>query len=118
MGDQKKAADKLYDIRRTILVVDDEEVNRELLKKYLRDDYELLFACNGLEALRICHENAGRIALIMLDLVMPVMDGYEFMEVARKEPDISPIPIIVTTVKDMEEDEIHALKLGASDFVT
>ena len=50
MGDQKKAADKLYDIRRTILVVDDEEVNRELLKKYLRDDYELLFACNGLEA--------------------------------------------------------------------
>lgn len=118
MGDQKKAADKLYGIRRTILVVDDEEVNRELLKKYLRDDYELLFACNGLEALKICHENAGRIALIMLDLVMPVMDGYEFMEVAGKEPDISPIPIIVTTVKDMEEDEIHALRLGASDFVT
>lgn len=73
---------------------------------------------NGQEALDVLEANKGNIALILLDVMMPVMDGYTFLDIVKKDSVLSLIPVIVTTQSDSEADEIAALKHGANDFVT
>ena len=102
----------------TILVVDDNFVNRQILCAILDAEYETLEAENGSQALALLREPGRRIALILLDIGMPVMDGYTFMAAVRPDPRLSGIPIIVTTSNDSEEDELRCLAAGASDFVT
>lgn len=77
----------------------------------------MLAAENGQTALDLLREHGGEISLILLDIVMPVMDGYTFLSIIKKDPDYSAIPVIVTTQQDAEADEVSALSYGATDFV-
>lgn len=104
--------------KRTILVVEDNELNREILCEILSDDYKVLQAEDGREGISILKENRELISLVLLDITMPVMDGYGFLDCVREDQSLSMIPIIVTTASDTIGDEIRCLENGASDFVT
>lgn len=104
--------------KKQILVVDDSRLNRKSFASILEHDYEVLEADNGKEALNILKENAETISLIILDLIMPVMDGFMFMEEFRKVEAYKDIPIIVATTSDDMENERRCLKMGVWDFVS
>ena len=101
---------------RQVLVVDDYEINRDALEVILEDDYEVLLAENGKEALEAMRENAETLSLVLLDLMMPVMTGFEVLERVRTDEDLRHIPIIVLTAE--KSAELQALQLGAADFIT
>lgn len=103
--------------RRKILIVEDNQVNRCLLCEILGTEYEILEAGNGEDALQILEQQAEGISLILLDIVMPIMDGYSFLSAMKQNPSYSSIPVIVTTQNDGEDDEVAALSHGATDFV-
>lgn len=104
-------------LRKKILVVEDNMLNRSILCQILAANYEVLEAENGQAALEVLKQYGERISLILLDIVMPVMDGYTFLSIIKADPAYSSIPVIVTTQNDAEEDEVAALSHGASDFV-
>lgn len=103
--------------KKTILVVEDSALNRELLKGILAAEYAVLEAENGEEALSVLNEQGETISLILLDIMMPVMDGYTFLSIVKANPVFSSIPVIVTPQNDSESDEVNALAHGAADFV-
>lgn len=103
--------------QKKILVVEDNELNRQLLCQILNSEYDVLEAENGKEALEVLKQYGEGISLILLDIVMPVMDGYTFLSVMKENKAYSSIPVIVTTQNDAESDELAALSHGASDFV-
>ncbi len=103
--------------KRQILIVEDNEINRAMLAEILSSDYAVLEAENGQEALSVLKCYKEKISLILLDITMPVMDGYTFLSIMKAEPEYASIPVIVTTTSDGEADEVAALSLGASDFV-
>ena len=99
---------------RTVLVVDDENRITSLLKAYLEGQgFSVATAANGREALFVARQEKPD--LIILDLMMPEMDGYEFMRLHRKERET---PIILLTAKVEEDDKVLGLELGADDYVT
>ena len=102
---------------KTLLVVEDNALNREILVDILCSQYHVLEAENGQIALELLAEHKNQIALILLDMHMPVMDGITFLDHLRTDPDLSLIPVIVTTQSDTEADEIASLSHGAADFV-
>ncbi len=102
--------------KNTILVVEDMSINRASLVAILSDKYDIIEAVNGEDALRIMCENPG-IDLILTDIMMPVMDGFEMLECKAKNPVIENIPVIVITTLDNRGDEIKALELGAFDLI-
>ena len=105
-------------MKHQVLIVEDNEINRETLKAVLSDEYSILEAENGQEALDVLNVNKGSVALILLDVMMPVMDGYTFLDIVKKDSVLSLIPVIVTTQSNGEADEIAALEHGANDFVS
>lgn len=104
-------------LKKHILIVEDNELNRAILHDILEDEYDVLEAENGQVALDILKEYKENISLILLDVMMPVMDGYTFLDRLKEEGELSLIPVIVMTQGDSEEDEISALSHGATDFV-
>ncbi len=105
----------LGNIKRTVLVVDDEEINRVILGGILEDHYNVLFAENGEQALEIMEAQGPLISLVLLDLMMPIMDGFEVIELMRVNVILKDIPIIVLTSE--ESAEIESLQKGAADFI-
>ena len=103
--------------KKQILVVEDNEINRAVLCEILSDSYQVLEAVNGQDALDILKQKKEDIALILLDVTMPVMDGYTFLDIAQKAQQLSLIPVIVMTQANSEEEEISALAHGATDFI-
>ncbi|MBQ9015048.1 MAG: EAL domain-containing protein [Firmicutes bacterium] len=103
------------DIRRTILVADDEEINRQILKRNLGRFYDIIEASDGQETLERIRRSKGELSLIMLDLNMPRMTGYEVLEAMQQEEDLQRLPVIVLTSE--KEAEIESLQLGAVDFL-
>ncbi len=103
--------------KRTVLVIEDNEVNRKSLTEILEGQYIVLTAENGKEGLEVLRKNGQYITAIMLDIQMPVMNGYEFLEHVSSDPAFSKIPVIVTTVFGSESEEEKCLALGASDFI-
>lgn len=103
--------------KKTILIVDDEYINVAILGEILRKDYSILSASNGMEALEIVRKNWKDISLILLDIVMPEMDGFQVLEELKKNECWSGIPVIITTSQESDEDEIRGLKNGATDYV-
>lgn len=101
----------------TILVVDDIAFNRELLRSILDEQYCVLEAENGQEALDILEVHSDEIEGIILDLIMPVMDGYTFLERYSAVERWQNIPVLVATADEGAEVENRCLKLGAWDFV-
>lgn len=104
-------------LKKKVLVVEDQIVNRSILCNILADTYEVLEAGNGCEALEILEQHGENISLILLDIVMPVMDGYTFLDIVKSTPAYSAVPVIVTTQQDAESDEVAALSHGAADYV-
>jgi DNA-binding response OmpR family regulator len=99
---------------RTILVVDDSESLRTMVKSYLTEEgFRVVSAANGREALFVARDEKPD--LIVLDLMMPELGGFEFMRVYSKEADT---PIILLTARIEENDKILGLELGADDYVT
>lgn len=101
--------------KRLVLIVDDEAINREILGMQLKEEYEVLFAEDGKEALTVMRERKETLSLVLLDILMPVMDGFEVLKEARADAELSNIPIIVTTSESTAE--VESLKLGAIDFI-
>lgn len=102
----------------TILIVEDKAINRRILNKLLSETYEIKEASNGREALDILEKEEGQISAILLDLIMPVMDGFEFLEYIKENKENFNIPIVVMTQKDDTATEIKALSLGVMDFLS
>ncbi len=107
-------ADRLK-VRRRVLVVDDEEINRRMLKKILDKEYEVLLAEDGDTALKVIRENPGTLSLVLLDLMMPGTDGFGVLSAMRSDPALMAIPVIVLTSK--KSAEVRSLKMGAADFI-
>ena len=103
--------------RKRVLVVEDNELNREILREILAAEYQVLEAVNGRQALEILEEHKSSISLIFLDVMMPVMDGYAFLDHIHADRELSLIPVVVTTQSNNEADEVTALSRGATDFV-
>ncbi|MCF0262035.1 MAG: EAL domain-containing protein [Sphaerochaetaceae bacterium] len=103
--------------KNNVLIIEDNELNRELLSSILEDTYNVIQAENGLQGLDILKQKGNQISLILLDIQMPVMNGYEFLEAIKAEGTYSDIPIIVTTAGDTDQEQIKCLSMGASDFV-
>lgn len=104
-------------MKKQILIVEDNELNRALLCEILSGDYQVLEAENGHQALEILQQCKEDIALILLDVVLPVMDGYAFLDRLKEDRELSFIPVIVMTQENSEADEVSALAHGATDFV-
>lgn len=104
---------------KTILVVEDEEINRKILKRILEaKDFFVMEAKNGQIALDMLLNNHGGISLVLLDLTMPVMNGYELLAEMKKKEILATTPVIVMTGSENDDAEIKSLKSGASDFIT
>lgn len=102
-------------MKKRILVVDDTPNNIRLLHNILRDTYHVSVATNGMDALELIQKEEPD--LILLDIMMPDMDGYEVCTRLKNDPQFSSIPIIFVTAKGEEEDEQKGLDLGAIDYL-
>lgn len=107
---------KLDEVKEKVLVVDDNKINRAILSKILSSEYEILEAENGKAALNEMKEHQDIMA-VLLDLRMPVMDGYGFLHVVRAEMHNDTLPIIAITAMEGDSSEIQALNLGADDYL-
>ncbi|WP_406659574.1 methanogen output domain 1-containing protein [Methanolobus sp. ZRKC3] len=104
------------DQRPTILIVDDEAMNIELLRAYLDETYDVISATSGKKALELIEDDLPDI--ILLDVMMPEMNGYEVCEVLKKNPETQFIPIIMVTALSGRNDWIAGIEAGADEFLT
>ncbi len=103
-------------IRRLVLIVDDEHINRRLLGKMIEQEYDVIYAEDGKEALELIRKRMNTLSLILLDFIMPNMDGFAVLEELRGDPALSRIPVIMLTSE--RTAEVKSLQLGAADFIT
>lgn len=104
-------------MRDKILIVDDVEINRELLSEILSDEYTILMAENGKQAMKVLEERHEEIAVLMLDLVMPEMDGFAVLRELDRRPWSKNIGIIIISSDNTIKTETECFELGVSDFV-
>ncbi len=105
------------DERPTVLVADDERLNRTLLAELLQKDYRVLLARDGADTLERARQDADRIALILLDVSMPGMNGYAVLTALRADERTAGIAVIFITGQSLEADEEFGLRLGAADYI-
>ncbi len=105
------------DQSQTILVVDDAPENLAIITSLLKDIYHVKIATNGKKALQIAFSGEPP-DLILLDIMMPEMDGYEVCRELKSDPQTADIPVIFLTAKSDVEDEIRGFELGAVDYIT
>ena len=103
-------------LKRHVLVVDDELINREILGNLLKADYEVHFAEDGQQALDILRAHDHIYSLVLLDLLMPVMDGFQLLSILKEDDRLRSVPVIVMTSE--KDAEVRSIKMGASDFIT
>lgn len=106
----------MKDRKRLVLIVEDEFVNREMLKVYLQEEYEILCAETAEEALDTIRDHLAVLSLVLLDLRLPDRNGLELLREIKKDIDMSRIPVIVLTSD--KESEVESLNMGANDFIT
>ena len=106
---------EVLQLKRHVLIVEDEAVNRSILSDMLSDAFDLVYATNGIEALEQIRMNKEKLALVMLDLLMPRMSGIEVLKVMQETAGFKDIPVIVLTAD--QSAEVQCLKLGAMDFI-
>ena len=104
--------------KQQILIVDDEEVNRAILHEMFRntEEYELLEAANGQEAI-IQIENSHNLILILLDVVMPIMNGFKVLEYMQEHDLLEKIPVILITSEDALDTDDQAYAYGVADVI-
>ena len=116
-GHSLAALEKLLQKKSQILLVDDSAMNRMILKEILGGDYSILEAENGQECLEKMQAEAGNIALVLLDINMPVMDGFEVLKAMNANHTIEDIPVIMISSDDSDDAIRRSYELGASDYV-
>lgn len=104
-------------MRNKILIVDDVEINRELLFEILKEEYEILMAENGKQALEVVEKLHDEIAVILLDLVMPEMDGFTVLEEINKKPWSKQIAIMIISGDNAIQTEARCFELGVADYI-
>lgn len=102
--------------KQQILIVDDEEVNREILKGLFQSDYDIIEASNGMEATNQI-ENSQNIVLILLDIVMPVMDGFKVLDYLKENNLLEKFPVILITSETVLDSEEQAYAFGVADVI-
>lgn len=120
MHEYSKIAKKLSvknSIYDTILIVDDSDLNRAIMKDIFKNEFTVLEATNGEEALIVIQQYNYRVDVILLDLFMPVMDGVEFLNLKKQNEMMADIPVVVITADDTVAQQVNVLELGASDYV-
>ena len=117
-GHSLAALEKLLQNKSQILLVDDSAMSRMILKEILGGDYSILEAENGQECLEKMQAEAGNIALVLLDINMPVMDGFEVLKAMNINHTIEDIPVIMISSDDSDAAIRRSYELGASDYVT
>ena len=117
--EQKQNTDKME--KRNLpqlLAVDDSEMNREILKEILGKEYRILEACDGEEALKMLEQYGTEISLVLLDIIMPKMDGFEVLAYMNRDKWIEDIPVIMISSEGSESYIRRAYELGASDYIS
>ena len=117
-GHSLAALEKLLQNKSQILLVDDSAMSRMILKEILKGDYSILEAENGQECLEKMQAEAGNIALVLLDINMPVLDGFEVLKAMNVNHTIEDIPVIMISSDDSDAAIRRSYELGASDYVT
>ena len=112
------APEKLLQEKSQILLVDDSKMNRMMLTEILGDGYHILEAENGQECLEKLRAEAGNITLVLLDINMPVMDGFEVLAMMKKCHRIDDIPVIMISAENASSFVERAYDLGASDYIS
>ena len=112
----KELLERKKGLRRSILIVDDDYIAREILGMMLEDRYEVSYAENGVIALSIIKRDKLKLSLVILDLHMPEMDGYSLLKLLRSDNELRRIPVIVLTSE--KGAEVESLRIGAADFIT
>lgn len=116
--DMEKTVDQeMYCVGKTVLLIENENLNREILRMILEDDYQILEAQSAEEGLQFLQTHFEEISLVLTNLEMPDGDGYEFVRQMRNIKKYESIPLIVMTTFDTEDTEIKCLEMGASDFI-
>ena len=115
--DEEKENALKSDIKHQILIVDDSDLNRGILSAILEDEYKILEASNGEECIEIMQQFGTGIALILLDIVMPVMDGFEVLMAMNANHTIEDTPVIMISSEDSDAAIRRSYELGASDYV-
>lgn len=105
-------------MKSTILIVDDSQLNRLVLYELLNDQYNVIEATNGVDALNIIKEQDARIDLVLLDIIMPGVDGYEVLEEMNRLHFIDYIPVIMISSEGASSAVERAYELGATDYIT
>ena len=103
--------------KRKVLVVEDNELNRELLVSFLEEKFDVFSAENGEEGLKLLSEHYRELSVVLLDICMPVCDGFEFLRRRNTDKFLSNIPVIVMTGSHSKDAELQCLDLGAVDFI-
>lgn len=103
--------------RKTLLVVDDSEINRLVISACFENEYDLLTASDGREGMAVLESSYTRVDCVLLDLFMPLMDGFEMLCAIRADSRFADIPVVVLTAGGEAENELRALEMGASDFL-
>ena len=114
MSNQNDMAER----KQTILIVDDFMVNRALLADMLGNEYDIIEAANGVEAVVAMRDLGSRISLILLDIVMPEMDGLEVLAMMNKQGWIKEIPVIMVSSESTSSTIERAYNLGVTDFIS
>ena len=104
-------------MKNRVLIVDDMEINRDILEEILEDDYETLTAENGLEAIKIIQNNKDNLSLILLDLMMPVLDGLGVLNHLEDNSLIGKIPVVVISGDNSSENERKCFEYKVVDFI-
>ena len=104
-------------VKHQILIVDDSLINRMILKEILEEDFQILEAENGAEAVELLGQYGTGISLVLLDINMPVMDGFEVLKIMNQDQLIEDIPVIMISSEDSGETVRRAYELGVSDYI-
>ena len=104
--------------RSLVLIVDDSEMNREILREMLKDSYDVVEAASGEEAVEILEKGASHISLVLLDIVMPGMSGFDVLSRMNAAGWIDDVPVIMISSEEDDESVFNAYELGASDYIS
>lgn len=117
-NDEDITKEELDEIKQQVLIVDDSIVNRELLSEMLGNDFRILEAANGAECIEKLKEYGTGISIVLLDMVMPVMDGYGVLDYMNRKHWIDDIPVIMISGEDSESYVRKAYEMGVSDYIS
>lgn len=105
-------------MRKSILIVDDDEFNRELLRQMFEDEFKILMAEDGKQAILQLDQHMDDVAVVLLDLIMPVLNGYQVLKALNSRKILEEIPVVLITANNDEQTEFSCYALGAAAVIT